>query len=251
MKYYLKVAFTALIGLALFSCTSEPLQVFELWKSMELSDNEIKSMALSHNDFLSDIYISKYDFNSSKNESLQFKDIKIKLIRDFAAENEVLAYSIFFDNIKNVNLEQLFQNDFEVDYVNQIRAALNTATNHNTLVRNINEIIFEIDEDKREFFKTPMKLYAQTLIESSFYWWSEENGGSGIGYKVLKKRGKNMTMKTMRDVVETDAKALSAGMIGLAAYGSWGLLFGPVGFALTGASFIGIVVGSAFSSAVF
>jgi len=60
-----------------------------------------------------------------------------------------------------------------------------------------------------------------------------------------------MTMKTMRDVVETDAKALSAGMIGLAAYGSWGLLFGPVGFALTGASFIGIVVGSAFSSAVF
>lgn len=249
--YKKRIIYLLFTSTLLFSCTSEPYHELERWKTMELSNSEIKSMALSHNDYLSNIYKNLYDFNSSKNESQQFKDIKISLIKEFAPEDEYSAYSVFFDNVKDVNLEELFQNDFEIQYVSNIKKALNTATNHSSLVENINEILIEIDSDDRDFFKTPLKLYAQAMVESSYYWWSEDIGGSGIGYKILKRRGKKMAMKTMRDVVETDAKALSAGMIGLAAYGSWGLLFGPVGFALTGASFIGVVVGSAFSSAVF
>ena len=132
-----------------------------------------------------------------------------------------------------------------------ITSTLYASNNHQELSDDLDVIINTINEDSRDFFKTPLKLYAETLKESAYYWWSAEKGGSGIGYKVMQKRGKTVSMKTMQSAAETDGKAISGGMIGIAAYGTWGVLFGPVGFALTGASFIAVVVGSAYCSAVF
>lgn len=223
----------------------------ELWRKMELSNSEIKNMALDHNVHLGKIYSKMYDFKSKKTGNEQFEEMKIQLIAGFAESNEIIAYCEFFDNVRNANLEDLLENEFEKEYVRSITSTLNSSSNHQELKDNLDLIISEIDNDSRDFFKTPLKLYAETLKESAYYWWSTEKGGSGIGYKIMEKRGKNRSMRTMRNVAETDAKAISAGMIGIAAYGSWGVLFGPVGFALTGASFIGVAVGSAFASAVF
>jgi hypothetical protein len=223
----------------------------ELWRTMELSDLEIKKMASDHNVYLKKIYDKMYNFKSSKTENDQFEDIKIELIEEFSDESEVQSYSEFIDNVRNVNLEDLLENDFEKEYVQNITSTLYASNNHQELSDDLDVIINTINEDSRDFFKTPLKLYAETLKESAYYWWSAEKGGSGIGYKVMQKRGKTVSMKTMQSAAETDGKAISGGMIGIAAYGTWGVLFGPVGFALTGASFIAVVVGSAYCSAVF
>ena len=223
----------------------------ELWRTMELSNAEIKQMASDHNKYLTKIFDETYDFNSNKTENEQFTEIKIDLIREFSTASEEQAYNEFFDNVRNINLEDLLENDFEKDYVQNIKSVLYSSSNHQELSNNLDIIITIIDNDERDFFKTPLKLYAETIKESAFYWWPTEIGGSGIGYEVMQKRGKAITRTAMNRAAETDAKALSGGMIGIAAYGTWGVLFGPVGFALTGASFIGVVVGSAFASAVF
>lgn len=223
----------------------------ELWRTMELSNVEIKQMASDHNTSLKNIFDEKYDFDSKKTESEQFGEIKVALIKEFADASEQQAYNEFFDNVRNVNLVDLLENDFEKNYVDDITKKLNSSANHQELSNSLDLIIASIDQDKRDFFKTPLKLYAETIKESAYYWWPTEIGGSGVGYEVMQKRGKTVTKTTMNRAAETDGKALSAGMIGVATYGAWGVMFGPVGFALTGASFIGVVVGSAFASAVF
>lgn len=61
------------------------------------------------------------------------------------------------------------------------------------------------------------------------------------------KKGK----KNWKNVAIADAQGMTTGMLGVAAYGAWGVMFGPAGFALTGGAFVWVAVESAMASALF
>ena len=127
--------------------------------------------------------------------------------------------------------------------MDEIDKILDSSTNYSMISNRIDSINKVIDEDEREMFKTPILLYSETTKLPYYYWASEDLGCSGDGQFFLK----NIEAKT---VAKADGRAAAAGFIGLAAYGSWGVIFGPSGFALTGVAVGCVAVNAAIASAL-
>ncbi|WP_372473378.1 hypothetical protein AB4865_11155 [Capnocytophaga sp. ARDL2] len=224
----------------------------------ELSYEQIMKMANMHNEILNNIHMSRGDvYLYSENEKLElvedlyntymsdFRDITLKQVVDFSK------------NVAGVEKSQdLLIYDWEKMYIDQANQILFDSSDIGDLNMSLDKLVGDVKSDNRKMFKTPILLYIETLKESSFYWASVEEGGSGLGFSLLKKRSpyfmsNKKGKKNWKNVAIADAQGMTTGMLGVAAYGAWGVMFGPAGFALTGGAFVWVAVESAMASALF
>ncbi|QTY27904.1 hypothetical protein [Flavobacterium sp. CS20] len=257
--YLKKFNFILFISLfTLTSCTDDAnsLKDDNILKSIssaeELPFSKIKEMAQQHNTILRNIHTEFGDVSDySKNEE---ELLTLSLFNDLDINtniNQEDAIS-FSENVRSVeDVITLLPHEYEKEYIRQIRTILYNSENLEDLNNEVNIIVDNIINDQREMYKTPLLLYAETIKTSAEYWAPENIGGLGYGDEILNNNKMLKSDSNWQSVAETDGQAIATGMIGLAAYGAWGVMFGPAGFALTGASLLWVVGEVALSSAMW
>lgn len=250
--------FNLIVFITLISCTDEAnsLKDDNLVKSNgnveELSLSKIKEMAQQHNTILRSIHTEHgnvSDYDKKEEETLTLNLFNDLAISDSINQEDAISFS---KNVRSVeDFIELLPHEYEKEYIRQIRTALYNSGNLEVLNSQLNIIVDKIINDGREMYKTPLLLYAETIKASSEYWAPENIGGSGYGDAILSNNKMIKSDGSWQSVAETDGQAIATGMIGLAAYGAWGVMFGPAGFALTGASPLWVVGEAALSSVMW
>lgn len=220
-------------------------------ENQEFSLEEIKQMAENHNIYLErihDEYGDIVDYTEAQSDEV-LRNYVIEL--GFTDEEEIQKIIDFKHNVNSVNsFKDILTDETEKNYVDLIDQALESSINVEDLEAKINVVENQILSEKDgEIYKTPLLIYAETIKSSAFYWAPVNLGGSGKGTLILANRGNNQSQQ-WRKVAQTDGRALAVGFTGMAIYGAWGVLFGPVGFALTGASVAFVVVNAGLASAL-
>ncbi|WP_353159334.1 hypothetical protein [Myroides odoratus] len=225
--------------------------------NIELSIDQISEMAKMHNRILKDIHLNRGDvYLYDENEKLELtRDMYRRHMSGFEREMELEAVINFSRNVARVdNPADLLIYDYEKRYLAEANEVLHRSANLNELNRSLDRVAASVMSDEREMYKTPILLYIETLKESSYYWASVEEGGEGFGFSLLESRTTNSAVKTKRNWRNTaiaDAQGMTTGMLGLAAYGAWGVMFGPATFALGAGALVWVAVESAMASALF
>lgn len=241
-----------LIYIFIVSCTDTNEVIKNQVNELELF--EIQRMAEDHNIYLNDIHDNYGDI--SLKTSIETQEVRSYLFAKYVGESDTAEYFNFSRKVQKVqNVSDLLENVIEKAYFNRIKLKLEESKSLGIeeLCDQIDFIMAEVQLDKRDFFKTPILLYAETIKKSAYYWAPESIGGSGIGANIIAKRAafRNKNTADWRNIVETDASYMAIGMIGLVSYGSWEVLFGPDKFALGDAALIWVSSEAALSSALF
>lgn len=225
----------------------------------ELPHDKILEMAKMHNEILNDIHMTRGDvYLYGESERLELiEDLYNIYMYDFREDITLDKVVDFSGNLTVVGKPQdLLIYGYEKEYIDQADQILFNSSNVGELSESLDKLVEDVKFDKRKMFKTPILLYIETLKESSFYWASVEEGGDGFGFSLLVKRnsysGRDKNKKIdWKNIAKADAQGMTTGMLGVAAYGAWGVMFGPAGFALTGGALVWVAVESAMSSALF
>jgi hypothetical protein len=195
-----------------------------------------------HNKYLIEaINISK---NNRKLSSKQaFMTVKI-------ANVSSSMQSKIYDNISSISSGQMkdtifshLNNQLAKDYFNKTDEALKNATNYKELNDELDNIVLLINANLSGTDWDIIMVYLETIRASANVWFSEEMGGSGIGYTYRNQNGLNskssMTQRVAPDWVAKDGRGAGYGMVlwsfsaFLGPVGGAGLIYGAVSGAVT------------------
>jgi hypothetical protein len=127
------------------------------------------------------------------------------------------------------------------EYYNEIEDALNNTKLYSNLNTKLDVIAKKINENLDETDWDIVMVVLETGRASSHVWFSEENGGSGIGYKFAMRSPSHMNKRSW-----IAADGIGAGL-GMVAW-SFSAFLGPVGIAGFAYGAISGAVGSSISN---
>jgi hypothetical protein len=253
MKKNLSVLGVALIvTFSFISCKTEnKFIILKDEPSKIISDNDIKKLAQTHNEYLEKM-VANYDY-STKDAFLAVKESFLK--SDLALLNESDKQNIFkkienqsisMNNLKGGSIVSVVTLETLINEIN-----INDSENHDVLIQYLqsatdkatkglisrtalssfldslsNNAIISLNEKELIIFKT----YTETLKASVYFWFPIELGGSGIGYAHLQKLAGNKKsfLPWYGAALISDASSMGIGMIGVAITG---IVAGPIGWA--------------------
>lgn len=158
--------------------------------------------------------------------------------------------SKIYDNISNISSGQMkdtifnhLKNPLAKDYFNKIDVALKNSTDYKELNNDLDNIVLLINTDLSGTDWDIVMVYLETIRASANVWFSEEMGGSGIGYAFRNQNSLNskssMTQRKVPDWVGKDGRGAGYGMVlwsfsaFLGPVGGAGLVYGAVSGAVT------------------
>ncbi len=218
----------------------------------EWSMEEITNFAQSHNDYLADIHNNYGDvinFNESEREAIL---VNYWAEMGYSDQETIDNAQEFYDKLSSLeSLKQLYENQEEKNYVDEIDSALESAIDLADLNEKLNIIENDIQNNESEnVYKTPLLIYAETLKKSAYYWAPIELGGQGNGSDILYERGGTAARGKWGKVTKADGLAAAGGFMALATYGYYLAFFGPVGATIATTSLGMIALGSAWASGI-
>ncbi|MEP6929545.1 MAG: hypothetical protein ABI850_06020 [Flavobacterium sp.] len=158
--------------------------------------------------------------------------------------------SRIYDNISNISSVQMkdtifsyLKNPLAKEYFNKTDIALKNATTYKELNDELDNIVLLINTDLSGKDWDVVMVYLETIRASANVWYSEEMGGSGIGYNYRKLNSYNskISKQKLPDYILADGRGAGYGMVAW----SFSAFLGPVG----GVGFVyGAVSGAVFSS---
>jgi hypothetical protein len=241
------VSFLALVGMIVFGCQKENDNPVVLPNDQKVTQNGTgKVDPIEFGRFHNEYLIAAIE-NSFNDESLSKKEALILVdIPDLTEEEQ----SIIIDHFSYLSEQEMKSKTFEYfvnpkakEYYNEAESILDNALDYDDLNHKLDLIAENINENLRNTDWDIVMVYLETIRASAHVWFSEERGGSGIGYKYAQTSPSHMSKKRP-SWVSADGRGAGYGMA------TWGLsgLFvgGPVGGV---AGFLyGAVAGAVFSS---
>lgn len=245
LKSKLIVVVMVMFGITVFmSCEKENNNLNE---DVSIDNAQIKKLAETHNLYLGEI-VKSYDYTNDKNDINALKKSFLKA--DLADIGESVKLTILenlnkFTNKSTgessfvpVSTENLFDEINSNNFSNKelIIEFLTVATNKVMDEQlTCSELTFFLDNIEGDAINNleenemiVLKSYFETLKASAYFWFSEELGGSGIGYTHIRKLNNNMKpMTPVGAALISDASSMSIGMIGVAVAG---VFCGPIGW---------------------
>lgn len=210
-----------------------------------LSDNEIDSIGIMHNELLDKI-LTEFDYNSLSPDNT-FELVRNSFIQTEYRNTTNEFKEITFDSTYLWIQQELISGNIEQYYLS-IKVILESANSLSDASNNLGILKIEVENntDLTDFEKQTIKVGLSVAIHSAEYWFPIEMGGNGKGAAHLEKFSQYLGNNSGHLVVMSKGKS-KAGKV--AASDALGACTGGIGFSL-GAIFGGPVGVAAYAGAL-